>query len=195
MRSGMFSGASGPQAVKRTSANIKSNILIWLRGGNQACHVKCILLGPKPATAFSKPATRPQNRPVPFFLTHWTKSRSRVTSSTKNAPGTISVSICVLLKVRTESVTSATPSAARQSTVQQCRLCCILRKRDGVCALLRQDVYVSTACASLCCMRQRNSESMVRPEWPSWPQRIDDMVRRYKKIVDMINRILDLKSS
>jgi hypothetical protein len=32
MRSGMFSGASGPQAVKRTSDNIKSNILIWLRG-------------------------------------------------------------------------------------------------------------------------------------------------------------------
>ena len=46
-----------------------------------------------------------------FFLTHWTKSRSRVTSSTKKAPGTINVSICVLLKVRTEPVTSATPLA------------------------------------------------------------------------------------
>ena len=46
-----------------------------------------------------------------FFLTHWTKSRSRVTSSSKKAPGTINVSICVLLKVRTESVTSATPLA------------------------------------------------------------------------------------
>ena len=37
-----------------------------------------------------------------FFLTHWTKSRSRVTSSTEKAPGTISVSICVRLKVRTD---------------------------------------------------------------------------------------------
>jgi hypothetical protein len=46
-----------------------------------------------------------------FFLTHWTKSRSRVTSSTKKAPGTINVSICVLLKVRTESVTSGTIAA------------------------------------------------------------------------------------
>jgi hypothetical protein len=66
--------------------------------------------------------------------------------------------------VRTESVTSTTPSAARQSTVQQCRLCCILRKRDSVCALLRQDVYVSTACASLCCMRQRNTIDPVRTQ-------------------------------
>jgi hypothetical protein len=46
-----------------------------------------------------------------FFVTHRTKSGSRVTSSTKKAPGTINVSICVLLKVRTESVTSATPLA------------------------------------------------------------------------------------
>jgi hypothetical protein len=46
-----------------------------------------------------------------FFLTHWTKLRSRVTSSTKKAPGTINVSICILLKARTESVTNATPSA------------------------------------------------------------------------------------
>jgi hypothetical protein len=30
MRSGMFSGASGPQAVKRANDNIKSDILIWL---------------------------------------------------------------------------------------------------------------------------------------------------------------------
>jgi len=46
-----------------------------------------------------------------FFPTHWTKSLSPVTSSTKKAPGTINVSICVLLKVRTDSVTNATPSA------------------------------------------------------------------------------------
>jgi hypothetical protein len=32
MRSGICSGASGPQAVKRTSGNIKRNIRIWLRG-------------------------------------------------------------------------------------------------------------------------------------------------------------------
>ena len=43
MRSGTCSGASGPQAVKRKSNNIKSNILIWLRGGNQAWPVKCII--------------------------------------------------------------------------------------------------------------------------------------------------------
>ncbi len=40
-RSGMFSGASGPQATKRTNGNIKSNILIWLRRGQsgRTCQV------------------------------------------------------------------------------------------------------------------------------------------------------------
>jgi hypothetical protein len=41
IRSGMRSGSSGPQALKRTSDNIKSNILIWLGGGQSgvACQV------------------------------------------------------------------------------------------------------------------------------------------------------------
>jgi hypothetical protein len=70
-----------------------------------------ICVQPPPMVTRIVNGARAIDRVVYDFLTHWTKSRSRVTSSTKNAPGTINVLICVLLKVRTESVTSATPSA------------------------------------------------------------------------------------
>src|SRR5262249_19819175 len=46
-----------------------------------------------------------------FFLTHWIRARSRVTSSTTKAPGTISVSIRFLARLRTDLVLSSTPSA------------------------------------------------------------------------------------